>query len=215
MSKALQRHTVAVKDLVQNVPSSVHTLAIVDLFCNGPVFNYMLHHGISSSSFGILSEIANSGAKHVTISDIGAPRMLPSVFSNFRMLSSLSIQNLHFESLYLLPLHIQAGSPFLSNLSVKLVPCHMSEEIKQFIANLANMKRLEFLYLTSIALSPLNTTNLPCCVTGNLKLLELKKTPVLKGVVDEMHCRAQSFSPPVQIRFRDCLENQSVVTVLE
>jgi hypothetical protein len=175
----------------------------------------MLHSGVSSSSLGLLGEIANTHAKHVTVSDIGAPRMLSSEFSNFRMLSSLSIQNLHFESLFMLPTHIQAGSPFLSSLGVKLVPCHTSEDIKQFIANISNMKRLEYLYLTCIALSPLNTTNLPCCITGRLKHFELRKTPVFKTVICEMLRLAAASSPPVRMCLLDCLENQCVVSVVE
>jgi hypothetical protein len=57
----------------------------------------------------LLKELTNTRAKNVIVSDVGAPRMQPSVFSKFSMLSSLTIQNMHFESLFALPLYIRAG----------------------------------------------------------------------------------------------------------
>jgi hypothetical protein len=212
---SLQRHTAAVRSLLQNTPGSVHTLALVDLFCNGPVFNYMLHNGTSSSTLGLLDEIANTGAKHVTISDVGSPRRPSSMFSNFRMLSTLNIQNFHFESLFLLPLHIQACSPFLANLCIKLIPCHASEDIRQFISNVAKLKRLQCLSLACLAVSPLNTSNLACCVMHNLKIFEIKNTPVFPEVVEEMLQQAARACPPVHIRLLDCVDYKPVVNLVE
>ncbi len=149
------------------------------------------------------------------VSDVGAPRLQPSVFAKFSMLSSLTIQNLHFESLFSLPLHIRASSPFLTSLYVKLVPCHEAADVEQFIHNLAGLKRLETLTLVCISLSPDETTALPSCVVASLKVLHLTKTPMFKHVADAVQRAACMLSPPPLVVFKDCCHDFAAIQVVD
>jgi hypothetical protein len=50
----MQRQAVAMKKLVQSVPASIVTLTVVDIFCSGPMFTFMLHNKTSMFSMASL-----------------------------------------------------------------------------------------------------------------------------------------------------------------